>query len=103
LANQIVLMYAGRVVESSPRAGLIARPLHPYGRQLLELARSSSVTAAALPPILPVMRREPSQGKANGCSFEPRCAERMSVCAESAPRDIHPEPARTVTCFKYGE
>jgi len=103
LANQIVLMYAGRVVESSPRVDLIARPLHPYGRQLLELARSSSGTAAAVAPILPVMHREHSQGKANGCSFEPQCAERMSVCAERAPSDIQPEPARTVTCFKYGE
>jgi oligopeptide/dipeptide ABC transporter ATP-binding protein len=103
LASQIVLMYAGRVVESSPRADMVARPLHPYGQQLLELARSSCVTASGATPILPAIGRDYSEGSANGCAFEPRCAERMSLCAERAPGDVQPEPARTVNCFKYGE
>jgi oligopeptide/dipeptide ABC transporter ATP-binding protein len=103
LASQIVLMYAGRVVESGPRADLVAHPLHPYGQQLLELARSSSVTAAGVRQVLSVIDRDHREGAANGCSFEPRCRERMAVCAESAPKDVQPEPARTVNCFKYGE
>jgi len=103
LASQIVLMYSGRVVESSPRADMIARPLHPYGQQLLELARSSSVMAAGVRPTLPVIDRNHREGAASGCCFEPRCGERMSICAESAPRDVQPEAARTVNCFKYGE
>jgi oligopeptide/dipeptide ABC transporter ATP-binding protein len=103
LANQIVLMYAGRVVESSPCADMVARPLHPYGRQLLELARSSGVTAAGVTPILPVIGRDHSERGANGCAFEPRCAERKPVCAEIAPKNIRPESDRTVMCFKYGE
>ncbi len=103
LASQIVLMYSGRVVECSPRADMVARPLHPYGQQLLELARSSSVMAAGVRPVLSVIDRDPPGGAANGCCFEPRCGERMSKCAESAPRDVQLEPARTVNCFKYGE
>jgi oligopeptide/dipeptide ABC transporter ATP-binding protein len=103
LASQIVLMYSGRVVESSPRADMIARPLHPYGQQLLELARSSSVMTAGVRPVLSVIDRDPREGAAKGCSFEPRCGDRMSVCAESAPGDVQLESARTVNCFKYGE
>jgi oligopeptide/dipeptide ABC transporter ATP-binding protein len=103
LASQIVLMYSGRVVESSPRADMVARPLHPYGRQLLELARSSSVMTAGVRPTLSVNDRDQREGAASGCCFEPRCGERMSICAENAPRDVRPEPARTVNCFKYGE
>jgi len=103
LASQIVLMYAGRVVESGSRADLVAHPLHPYGQQLLELARSSSLKAAGVRPVISVIDRDPRERAANGCSFEPRCRERMSVCVESAPKDVQPEPTRTVNCFKYGK
>ena len=103
LASQIVLMYAGRVVESGPRADLVAHPLHPYGQQLLELARSSSVTAAGVRQVLSIIDCDQREGAANGCSFASRCGERMAVCAGRAPKDVQPEPARTVNCFKYGE
>jgi len=103
LASQVVLMYAGRVVESGPRADWVAHPLHPYGQQLIELARASSLNAAGVRPDLSFRDRDQREGATNGCSFEPRCRARMSVCVESAPKDVQPGPARTVNCFKYGE
>jgi len=103
LANRIVLMYAGRVVESAPRAAMVARPLHPYSKELLQLARSSAIGGAGIQPSFGMMDREFEEARAQGCPFEPRCGERMSDCAHSAPPEVQPEPGRTVRCFKYGE
>jgi oligopeptide/dipeptide ABC transporter ATP-binding protein len=103
LSNRIVLMYSGRVVETSPSTALVARPLHPYAKELLLLARSSLVTASGRNPHFSVIGRDGAEGMENGCSFEPRCGERMSVCVERVPEEIRAEPARTVSCFKYGE
>jgi peptide/nickel transport system ATP-binding protein len=103
LASRIVLMYAGRVVENAPRAAMVAGPLHPYGKELFQLARSSAIGAVGSQPAFRIINRENVEGRADGCPFEPRCGERMSDCAHGAPPEVRPAPGRTVTCFKYGE
>jgi len=37
-----------------------------------------------------------------GCCFEPRCSEKLAVCASRQPSEIEPAPSRHVSCFKYG-
>ena len=102
LASRIVLMYAGRVVENAPRAAMVASPFHPYGKELLQLARSSAI-AVGSQPSFSIINEEFAEASAQGCPFEPRCGERMSDCAHSAPPEVRPEPGRTVRCFQYGE
>jgi peptide/nickel transport system ATP-binding protein len=103
LASRIVLMYAGRVVENAPRAAMVAGPLHPYGKELFQLARSSAIGAVGSQPAFSIIDQENVEGRADGCPFEPRCGETMSDCAHGAPPEVRPAPGRTVTCFKYGE
>ena len=103
LASRIVLMYAGRVVENAPRAAMVASPFHPYSKELLQLARSSAIGAVGVQPSFSIIGQQSAEMRAQGCPFEPRCGERMSECAHSAPPEVQPEPGRTVRCFQYGE
>ena len=103
LSHRIVLMYSGRAVETGPTRAMVARPLHPYAKELLLLARSSVMNAPGAKSLFPVISQDVAQEKLSGCSFEPRCGDRRPECAAKVPREIWPEPARAVSCFKYGE
>jgi oligopeptide/dipeptide ABC transporter ATP-binding protein len=104
-ADRVALMYAGRIVEVGNSADLFARPLHPYTRALVALVRSSRVVGPSTKEHFPRIGGESPDPTAVsiGCRFEPRCAERMEVCALRCPEDVAPEPTRSVNCFKYGE
>jgi oligopeptide/dipeptide ABC transporter ATP-binding protein len=100
LAHRIVMMYSGHVVETAPRAAMLAGPLHPYGQVLLELARTASAMARFHASPSPGV---PAETQVKGCCFEPRCRERKAICASTVPPNVQPEPERTVGCFKYVE
>jgi peptide/nickel transport system ATP-binding protein len=79
LADRIMVMYAGRVVESTTRAAIFAQPRHPYTRALLDSIppldgprpyRLSTIAGA--PPSLLNLPK--------GCSFGPRCPQRFDAC-----------------------
>jgi oligopeptide/dipeptide ABC transporter ATP-binding protein len=104
-ADRIALMYAGNIVELGDSAEVCMRPLHPYTQALLGLARSSLATGAIVKGRFPKIQGTPPD-PANlpvGCRFEPRCSDRMQVCALRCPAEFVPEPERSVNCFKYGE
>jgi oligopeptide/dipeptide ABC transporter ATP-binding protein len=99
-ADHILVMYAGEIVEEGAREQVFGRPLHPYSQALMRLS-APGVT----PPgqHLPVIQGEPADlmRLAPGCAFEPRCSQRMRVCAASPPIPSTPEANRQVSCFKY--
>ena len=102
IADRIVVMYAGRVMEEGPAEEVLSRPLHPYTEALMRLfpmGVQERIRAAKLPVILgePPDLTEPCLG----CRFEPRCGERMPVCAQEDPGESTPNPLRRVSCFKY--
>ena len=97
LADRVLVMYAGRVIEQATTAELLGDPQHPYTRGLL---------AAALAPRAPRPRRlrpipghPPAVAPARGCSFRPRCAEALAQCAAREPPRIVIGPRRDVACF----
>ncbi|MFM2151204.1 MAG: hypothetical protein RLZZ187_3510 [Pseudomonadota bacterium] len=82
-ADDVVVMYAGRVAEQAPAASLFARPEHPYTVGLLGAAPSLEGGAARLASIegtVPDLRNPPS-----GCRFAPRCPFAVARCAEQPP------------------
>jgi len=105
LADRIAVMYAGRIVEIGTRREMFLRPLHPYTQALLQLAQSSLVTVPGAKHRFPQIEGESASGVAMqaGCRFEPRCPDRMSICVAHCPPEVAREPARSVSCFKYGE
>src|SRR5207249_2750153 len=81
LADEVVVMYAGRVVEHAPVDELFYEPRHPYTRGLLRsipvLGSRSRERLASIPGTVPGLLALPS-----GCVFRPRCGERLPKCLE---------------------
>src|SRR4029453_8405947 len=80
LAERVIVMYAGRIVEEGPRAAVFRDPQHPYTWGLLgsipRVDRPRVSRLAAIPGAPP----SPLDPRA-GCPFEPRCQHRFGRCA----------------------
>ena len=79
MADEVVVMYAGRVVEKGNVEDIFYNPLHPYTRGLLSsvpsLGGSQQDTLPSISGTVPHPLDLPV-----GCSFQPRCFERMQIC-----------------------
>ncbi|MEO0829707.1 MAG: ABC transporter ATP-binding protein [Pseudomonadota bacterium] len=83
VADEVAVMYAGRIVEAAPVAELFADPKHPYTKGLLGSLPSRSMRGARLPMIkgaVPAPEQYPA-----GCRFAPRCPRTSSLCLRDAP------------------
>jgi oligopeptide/dipeptide ABC transporter ATP-binding protein len=97
IADRVVVMYAGEVVESAPARALFAAPSHPYSQGLLR-------SMPALAPVgqrLPVIDgRVPSLGSTPlACRFAPRCPNRRRACDETHPGLEPAADERELRCF----
>ena len=101
MADEIAVMYLGRIVEIQPKADLFQRPLHPYTRMLLD----------TIPDLQePNRDRKPMGGEVpspisppKGCSFHPRCPLAFDRCKSERPvrqPDVH---QGRVACFAAEE
>ena len=99
VADRVLVMYAGRVVEQGPSAQVLGAPGHPYAVGLLNAA--PSVDHAQ--PLVGIDGHPPRPGSwPRGCSFADRCARAMPDCLVSVPelvtdrlgsvRCLHPVP-----------
>jgi oligopeptide/dipeptide ABC transporter ATP-binding protein len=83
MADDILVLYAGEVMEYSSAAALISQPLHPYTEALLSVVPSRKDRGRPLPTI---PGRVPSASEPiNGCAYAGRCAMTRSVCHEKRP------------------
>lgn len=93
VADKVVVMYAGREVESGPCASLFSDPLHPYTRGLIECAPDPARGGRFLtiPGEVPALRPDP-----RGCDFANRCPSASDACA--AEPAIHAMEHRRWRC-----
>jgi oligopeptide/dipeptide ABC transporter ATP-binding protein len=102
LADEVAVMYAGRIVERAPVADLFADPKHPYTRGLL--ACLPDVEAAAAPgrrlPVIPGEPPSPAR-RPEGCAFHPRCAAGRDEprCRAEVPALRDSGGGRHVSCW----
>ncbi|MBB3950599.1 ABC transporter ATP-binding protein [Aureimonas jatrophae] len=93
LADDICVMYAGRIVERGPAEAVIATPRHPYTRGLIDSVPGRTEPGNRLPQIpgsTPSLAHLPE-----GCPFQPRCARRTDQCRQEPPsRDFGPQSVR---------
>jgi len=100
LADDVAVMYLGRVVEQGPAEQVLGDPAHPYTRALLAaaptLGRRRETTVAGVGEM-----PDPIDPPA-GCSFHTRCPAVLPVCSEQDPetRAVH-SPAHTTACHLY--
>ncbi|MEM1430458.1 MAG: ABC transporter ATP-binding protein [Pseudomonadota bacterium] len=96
IADRIVIMYLGRVVESAPNRELFSSPNHPYTQALLEDVPRIDRRRQTYHPIkgeLPSPLDPPK-----GCHFHPRCPHAMDRCRAEAPTLRKIAPGRMAAC-----
>jgi peptide/nickel transport system ATP-binding protein len=96
IAERVLIMYLGRIVEAAPAAELFAAPNHPYAKALLAEAPSLEVvkrTFIAIRGELPSPLAPPS-----GCPFHPRCPHVMERCRSEVPDLREIAPRRLSAC-----
>ena len=102
VANRIVVMYLGNIVEAGERDSVLNQPRHPYTRALL----------SAVPQVDPGDRQARTKLTGDppsplnppaGCKFHTRCPRAMDICRRKAPETLPLEAGHRVACHLYGE
>jgi oligopeptide/dipeptide ABC transporter ATP-binding protein len=97
MCDQLVVMYAGRVVESGPVSRVFNAPVHPYTQALLNSiprmtdGRQRLTAIEGQPPDLSSLPR--------GCAFADRCPAAFDRCRKEAPPTFDLEGGRTARCW----
>ena len=96
-ADEVAVMYAGKIVESAKPEVIFSRPKHPYTIGLLDSLpgrRGGKKRLAAIPGMVPSPLNWPT-----GCRFRDRCARADAACAAQPPPLIEIERHHRVACF----
>jgi len=100
IADRIVVMYAGRVIEEAEVDQIYYQPMHPYTAGLLKavpsLADKEEQKLRTINGTPPFLLNVPI-----GCPFADRCDYTMQICKEKQPEYLHLENKRLVLCWLY--
>jgi oligopeptide transport system ATP-binding protein len=98
-AQRVVVMYAGKIIESGTAEQIYLHPKHPYTLALLNsvprLDASERVKLEAIEGLPPDLIDLPA-----GCSFAPRCKFAYEKCLEEAPELLEAEEGHTSACWR---
>jgi peptide/nickel transport system ATP-binding protein len=100
VAQRVVVMYAGKVVEEAPVRELFAQPRHPYTQGLIRSIPRMDLDAAhkarleAIPGTVPKLI-----DPAEGCRFAARCKHARPECLQATPPLCEPVPGHKVACI----
>jgi peptide/nickel transport system ATP-binding protein len=102
LADDIAVMYLGRIVEHGPVATIMENPRHPYTQALLSavpmIEKGTGREVIKLKGELPSPINPPQ-----GCHFHPRCPQAMDICKQSYPGVTTLDGQVEVRCYLYKE
>jgi len=99
MAQHVVVMYSGKIVEDADVESLFNEPLHPYTAGLIN-SKPKLEEEKELLDFIPGNVPNPADMPA-GCAFHPRCSEVMEVCRREMPDLLEPKPNRQVRCWLY--
>ena len=98
IADEVAVMYAGRVVERASRADLFGDPMHPYALALfaaMPRADERGRPLAAIEGQVPTLGQMPA-----GCRFAPRCPFAIARCGEDYPALREIRAGHWVSCWR---
>jgi len=102
IADEVLVMYLGKVVEKAPKRQLFAAPRHPYTRALLastpRIDAASRAQKAVLAGELPSPLNPPS-----GCAFHKRCPHAIERCKVEVPLLAEVAPGQWAACHRSAE
>ncbi len=103
MADDVVVMYLGRVVENAPVDDIFHNPQHPYTRALLRSI--PNVLAAPRTKLATISGSIPHPyNRPVGCPFHPRCADSINgTCDVHEPELRSMSDGRSVSCFLYDD
>lgn len=100
LADEVAVMYAGRVVEQGVVKDIFTRPAHPYTRHLVAAAPD----IAGKKDVVGLSGRAPAPGKRpKGCAFALRCEMATDECRSSFPAEVNVGVSHSARCIKIGQ
>ncbi len=100
VADNVMVMYAGEVVEYADVDTIFDNPMHPYTKGLMDCIPKldgSSGELATIPGMVPSFDNMPE-----GCLFCPRCKDAKEICKHKHPEIVDMD-GHLVRCFKYSE
>ena len=101
MAEHVVVMYAGKVVEDTDVYTLFEKPLHPYTVGLINSKpriEADLDKLESIPGLVPNPLFLP-----DGCYYNPRCSKVMDICREKEPPEIAVEKDHRVKCWLYAQ
>ena len=99
IADEVAVMYLGKIVERADADTIFNAPKHPYTQALLKSIPKIAMKREELDPIkgmVPNPYRRPE-----GCTFHPRCSQVMDKCRQIVPRNIYLNESHQVSCLLY--
>ncbi len=99
MADDVVVMYLGRIVEGSTVGEVFHNPKHPYTQGLMNSIPSLASRKDRLEPIKGVVP-DPFEVPP-GCGFEPRCPHAMEICKTRMPDLKEVAPGHDAACWLY--
>jgi len=96
ICDDVLVMYAGKVVEYGGVDVIFNNPQHPYTQRLLQAfpdVANPQMALTSIPGYPPPLDAMPP-----GCRFEPRCLCSTPICAKQSPRLVRIEPGHFVAC-----
>ena len=98
LADEIIVMYAGQIVERSSGTSLVDEPAHPYTQLLIASVPDPSDPTSVAPATGEHAALDIS---AQGCHFAPRCPKAMAQCHTQSPPDFDVGEGHTSRCWLH--
>ncbi len=101
MADRVMVMYAGRVIEQGSTAEVLGRPLHPYTQGLIDcLPELGSSQRAGRDELVEIPGVVPSiWSLGSGCAFRERCSRAMPHCASRVPPLIRSAGGHAAACW----